>query len=292
MVYPMVTVDVNGVSHGHSWREWCIPWSQLTWMVYPMVTVDVNGVKCWALLDTGAGSSYVSSTLPDCLHLRPIRQQFKRIEIMFGTSNKAIDIYGLQIRSVDGKFILEAEVHEVDHKELSTLKNPKCTEIMAQFSYLNKLADVIKCLLGNTEVIFHEADKTGFWYISSNQPCGLGYTHTALLRRAEACLCLLIFLARRAVIKSCRLLLSRKYMFRTLNLNLWAFRIAVITKRKATILRATRSESMAHCRHRMFFVFFPNESLAIKSGMSNFICFYHQIAVWLTNWTRSRLRNV
>ena len=123
-------------------------------MVYPMVTVDVNGVKCWALLDTGAGSSYASSTLLDCLHLRPIRQQFKRIEIMFGTSNKAIDIYGLQIRSVDGKFILEAEVHEVDHKELSTLKNPKCTEIMAQFSYLNKLADVIKCLLGNTEVIF------------------------------------------------------------------------------------------------------------------------------------------
>ena len=50
--------------------------------------------------------------------MRPIRQQFKRIEIMFGTSNKAIDIYGLQIRSVDGKFILEAEVHEVDHKEL------------------------------------------------------------------------------------------------------------------------------------------------------------------------------
>lgn len=37
---------------------------------------------------------------------------------MFGTSNKAIYIYGLQIRSVDGKFILEAEVHEVDHKEL------------------------------------------------------------------------------------------------------------------------------------------------------------------------------
>ena len=33
VVYPMVTVDVNGVSHGHSWREWCIPWSQLTWMV-------------------------------------------------------------------------------------------------------------------------------------------------------------------------------------------------------------------------------------------------------------------
>ena len=105
-------------------------------VVYPVVTVDVNGVKCRALLDTGAGSSYASLTLLDCLHLRPIRQQFKRIEMMFGTSNKAIDIYGLQIRSVDGKFTLEAEVNKVDRKELLTLENPKCAEIVAQFSHL------------------------------------------------------------------------------------------------------------------------------------------------------------
>ena len=68
--------------------------------------------------------------------MRPIRQEFTGIEMMFGTSNKAIDIYGLQIRSLDGKFILEAEVHKVDRKELQTLKNPKCTEIVVQFSHL------------------------------------------------------------------------------------------------------------------------------------------------------------
>ena len=55
---------------------------------------------------------------------------------MFGTSNKAIYIYGLQIRSVDGKLTLGAEVNKVDRKELLTLENPKCTEIVAQFSYL------------------------------------------------------------------------------------------------------------------------------------------------------------
>ena len=38
-------------------------------MVYSMVTGDVNSVKCRALLDTGAGSSYSSSMLLDCLHL-------------------------------------------------------------------------------------------------------------------------------------------------------------------------------------------------------------------------------
>ena len=78
-------------------------------------------------MDTGAGSSHASSTLLDRLHLRPIRQEFKRIEMMFGTSNKAINIYGLQIRSLDGKFSLQAEVNKVDRKELLTLENPKCT---------------------------------------------------------------------------------------------------------------------------------------------------------------------
>ena len=55
---------------------------------------------------------------------------------MFGTSNKAINIYGLQIRSLDGKFSPQAEVNKVDHKELLTLENPKCTEMVEQFSYL------------------------------------------------------------------------------------------------------------------------------------------------------------
>ena len=75
-------------------------------------------------------------TLLDRFHFRPLRQQFKCIEMMFGTSNKAVDIYGPQIRSVDGKFTLEAEVNKVDRKELLTLENPKCAEIVAQFSHL------------------------------------------------------------------------------------------------------------------------------------------------------------
>ena len=87
-------------------------------------------------MDTEAGSCFASSTFLDYLHLRPIRQQFKRIEVMFGTSNKAIDIYGPQIPSVNGKFTLKAEVNKVDRKELLALENQKCTEIVAQFSHL------------------------------------------------------------------------------------------------------------------------------------------------------------
>ena len=104
-------------------------------VVYPIVTAEVNGIKRRALLATGAGSSYASSTL-DRLQLRPIRQEFKLIEMMFGTSNKAINIYGLQIGNLNGKFSLQAEVNKVDRKELLTLEKPKCTEMLEQFSYL------------------------------------------------------------------------------------------------------------------------------------------------------------
>ena len=37
---------------------------------------------------------------------------------------------------MDGKFSPQAEVNKVDHKELLTLENPKCTEMVEQFSYL------------------------------------------------------------------------------------------------------------------------------------------------------------
>lgn len=105
-------------------------------MVYPIIIPEVNGIKCRTLLDTGAGSYFASSTLLDRLHLRSIRQEFKRIDMIFGTSNKAINIYSLQIRSLHGKFSLQAEVNKVDRQKLLTLENPKCTEMMEQFSYL------------------------------------------------------------------------------------------------------------------------------------------------------------
>ena len=48
-----------------------------TWspIVFSVVIVLVNGVKCRALLDTGAGGSYVSSKLIENIDVRPIRRE-------------------------------------------------------------------------------------------------------------------------------------------------------------------------------------------------------------------------
>ncbi|XP_074629800.1 uncharacterized protein LOC141887949 [Acropora palmata] len=105
-------------------------------VIYPVVVVEVNGIKCRALLDTGAGSSYASSAILDHLRIRPLREEFKRIEMMLGSVNKAIGVYGVTIDSLDGNFRLETEVTKVDRGSLLSLENPKYSEAIQKYPHL------------------------------------------------------------------------------------------------------------------------------------------------------------
>ena len=51
-------------------------------VIYPVVVVVVDGIKCRALLDTGAGSSYASAALVERLNKRPTHIEHKQIEMM------------------------------------------------------------------------------------------------------------------------------------------------------------------------------------------------------------------
>ena len=51
-------------------------------VIYPVVVVVVDGIKCRALLDTGAGSSYISAALVKRLNKRPTHVEHKQIEMM------------------------------------------------------------------------------------------------------------------------------------------------------------------------------------------------------------------
>ena len=105
-------------------------------VIYPVVLVDVNGFKCRALLDTGAGSSYASSAILDHLGLRPVRKEFKRIEMMLGSVNKVIGVYNVTIKSLNGKFRLETKVTKVDRGTLLSLDNPKYAEVINKYPHL------------------------------------------------------------------------------------------------------------------------------------------------------------
>ena len=105
-------------------------------VIYPVVVVEVNGIKCRALLDTGAGSSYASSAILDHLRIKPLREEFKRIEMMLGSVNKAIGVYGVTIDSLDGNFRLKTEVTKVDRGSLLSLENPKYAEVIQKYHHL------------------------------------------------------------------------------------------------------------------------------------------------------------
>jgi hypothetical protein len=60
-------------------------------LAYPGVVVNVEGVKCRALLDTGAGSSYASGALLNRLTNRKRHKEIRRVEMMLGISGFSTD---------------------------------------------------------------------------------------------------------------------------------------------------------------------------------------------------------
>ena len=65
-----------------------------------LVVILVDGVKCRALLDTGAGSSYVSAGLMNVLRKKPTRKETKHIEMMMNSTTKDTEVFKVQIENV------------------------------------------------------------------------------------------------------------------------------------------------------------------------------------------------
>ena len=105
-------------------------------VIYPVVIVEVEGIKCRALLDTGAGSSYASAALLDRLHKRAVRKEFRRIEMMMQATSKEIEVHDLTIQNTAGDFTLNVEVTKVDRGVLLSLDNPKYERLTRHYSHL------------------------------------------------------------------------------------------------------------------------------------------------------------
>ena len=67
-------------------------------VVYPVVTVIVNGMKCRALLDIDAGSSYMSQ-----------RREYRQIEMLIHTSTTKLNIYNVDIINTRGDFTINTK---------------------------------------------------------------------------------------------------------------------------------------------------------------------------------------
>ena len=98
-------------------------------VVYPVVVVEVAGIKCRALLDSGAGSSYASAALLERIGAKPHHSGLRKIEMMLGASSQVMEVYRVKLNSVKGNFEMEAEVTKVEEPHLMR-DNPRYKELL------------------------------------------------------------------------------------------------------------------------------------------------------------------
>ena len=96
----------------------------------------MSKVKCRALLDTGAGNSYISSKLIESLDQRPIAREYRRIDMMMCTTTKKIDVYEVTIENLKGDFRMGTQVSRVDKERLLTTVNPRYPDITRKYPHL------------------------------------------------------------------------------------------------------------------------------------------------------------
>ena len=105
-------------------------------VVYPVVVVEVAEIKCRALLDSRAGSSYASAALLDRIGAKLRHSGLRKIEMMLGASNRVMQVYQIKLRSVKGDFEMEADVTKVEKPHLVVVDNPQYTKLIEKHPHL------------------------------------------------------------------------------------------------------------------------------------------------------------
>ena len=146
-------------------------------VIYPVVVVLINGIKCGALLDSGTGSSYISSTIANLFGKPPFRKKTKQIEIMMNSTTRNIEIYKATIENLSRTFAMEVELSKVERKTLLTLKNLHYSRLIEKYQHLEgvvmqdndqKAELPIHVILGVGKQIEPTAEKTHLgWTITS-----------------------------------------------------------------------------------------------------------------------------
>jgi hypothetical protein len=143
--------------------------------VYPVVIVNVEGVKCRALLVTGAGSSYTSAALLNCLKRRDCHRETRRVEMMLGAVTREMELSTINVQSVESDFNINVNVTKVEKPQLLQVDNPNYPQLIANYPHLREITMnendrkpklPIHLILGASDYIC----------IKTNQPARVGKT--------------------------------------------------------------------------------------------------------------------
>ena len=97
----------------------------------------MQGIKCRALLDTGAESSYASAKRLDRISSGKRKKEVRKIEMLSGTSTREVELAMIEITEINRKFSMPVEVTRVDKGELLFLENPKYRQMIARYPHLS-----------------------------------------------------------------------------------------------------------------------------------------------------------
>ena len=100
---------------------------------YPVIIDSVEGVKYRALIDAGAGASYVSLKFINLINKKPARTETKTIQRLMNTSSKTIPIYSVQISDTKHQFSFQTELHKLEKSLLAELPNPKHLKLQNKY---------------------------------------------------------------------------------------------------------------------------------------------------------------
>ena len=88
------------------------------------------------MLNTGAGRSYILSTIVSKLNKQPVRRDTKKIEMMFYTTNSELSIYNVTIKNLEDDFEFTIEMNAVDKDVLLNVPNPDYGTRLTKYPHL------------------------------------------------------------------------------------------------------------------------------------------------------------
>ena len=118
-----VVLTTNGVGEG----------------VFPVVLLKVDGVITRTLIDTGAGSSYISAKVGSLLTKKPCDVSTKRVEMLMGSHLTRMESYNVVIESLDSSFRMDTTLAKVNKNELLTVDNPHYENTKAKYAHLARV---------------------------------------------------------------------------------------------------------------------------------------------------------
>ena len=107
--------------------------------IFPVVIVKVNGVMTRALIDSGAGSSYASGKLINALNIKPSEIKTQRIDMLMTSQTKRIEVFDVEISSLDDSCKINVKMNKVEKSELLTTRNPNYDRLVRQYKHLNSV---------------------------------------------------------------------------------------------------------------------------------------------------------